>query len=49
MKEPLNSNLALNFLFKNQEIGELLKNKQQEIDQSGISTGRNTMMLPSSD
>lgn len=27
MKEPLNGNLALNFLFKNSDIGELIKTK----------------------
>lgn len=28
MKQPLQGNLALNFLFKDQDIGEIIKMKQ---------------------
>lgn len=43
MKEPLNGNLALNFLFKNQDIGDLIKQKNIEIQGQG---SRSTVLLP---
>lgn len=36
MKEPLNGNLALNFLFKNSDIGELIKAKSGGASESGF-------------
>ena len=38
MKEPLNGNLALTFLFKNSDIGELIK--------TNTSTNRTTELNP---
>jgi len=36
MKEPLNGNLALNFLFKNSDIGELIKSKSTGTGDGGF-------------
>ena len=36
MKEPLNGNLALNFLFKNSDIGELIKTKSTGSNEGGF-------------
>jgi hypothetical protein len=40
MKEPLNGNLALNFLFKNSDIGELIKTKSGGLNDGFIDVSR---------
>lgn len=40
MKEPLNGNLALNFLFKNSDIGELIKQKSSGSNDGFIDVSR---------
>jgi hypothetical protein len=40
MKEPLNGNLALNFLFKNSDIGELIKTRSGGSTEGFIDVSR---------